>query len=219
MKKEGSMPRPMAAEEASAPLSWARRREAVDCLTDAFTEDPCLHFLLDSPRYDPAKARHIHAYTLRVGALYGRTLAVGEPVEGASIWLPPARVEVSTWMFLRAGGLGMLGTGDGGIIDRVKRYGDFSTELHHRNAIGEHWYLLSVGVRRASQGRGLGRALIQPMLELFDRQKQGCYLETHNAKNLPLYENYGFVLREKGCIPGSETTQYAMYREPRPRRA
>lgn len=62
--------------------------EAIGSLTEAFSEDPCLAWLLDSPVYDPAKACHIHEYTLRVASLWGRTWVAGPRSEGVCLWLP-----------------------------------------------------------------------------------------------------------------------------------
>ncbi len=76
---------------------------AVKTLTNAFCEDPCLKYLLDSKTYDPEKARHIHEYTIKIGLLYGLITKTSERLEGVSIWLPPDRVDVSSWMFIRAG--------------------------------------------------------------------------------------------------------------------
>jgi len=187
--------------------------KAIACLTDAFSEDPCLKYLLNSETYDPEKAKHIHEYTLNIGRLYGYTFATGKEVEGVCIWLPPNRVDVSSWMFIRAGGLGMKRTVYPGIIETIKRYGDYSGEIHHRNAQLPHWYLLSIGISKNNQGRGYANTLMKPMLQYFDKNRQSCYLETHNPKNVAFYERYGFKVVEIGKLPKSEKTHWAMYRE------
>jgi len=43
---------------------------AVSRITDAFDEDPCLMYLLDSENYDPEKAKYIHEYSMKLGYKY-----------------------------------------------------------------------------------------------------------------------------------------------------
>jgi ribosomal protein S18 acetylase RimI-like enzyme len=184
-------------------------------LTSAFSEDPCLKYLLASDSYDPEKARHVHRYSLNLGLIFGSAYCAGEGAEGVCIWLPPSRAMTSTWMFLRAGGLGLRKTVDEGIIGRLKDYGDYSGAIHHRSAPGPHWYLLSIGVDRAAQGKGMARRLMEPMLERFDRGGEAAYLETHNGRNVAFYEKFGFEVAEVGCLPGTKTTHWGMLRKPR----
>ena len=192
---------------------------AIDCLTDAFSEDPCLKYLLESEVYDPVKARVIHEYTLKYGWLYGQVFTSSKIVEGVSIWLPPKSNEVSSfmnaWMFIRSGGLKMNKTVNPGTVGIMKKYGGYSNELHHRNAKDPHWYLMSIGVAKEFQGQGFSKKLILPMLEYFDKNAQSCYLETHNPGNVALYEKFGFKVMEIGKLPDSKTTHWAMFREPK----
>ena len=55
-----------------------------------------------------------------------------------------------------------------------------------------HRYLLILGVDPAAQGRGLGRALLAPMLARCDRDGEAAYLETSTERNVALYQSLGF---------------------------
>ena len=44
----------------------------------------------------------------------------------------------------------------------------------------------------AAQGRGLGSALMAPVLERADRAGHPAYLEATSARNKALYERHGF---------------------------
>lgn len=55
-----------------------------------------------------------------------------------------------------------------------------------------HWYLPIIGVDPARQGRGLGAALLRPVLAQCDRACLPAYLELTNPRNRPLYERHGF---------------------------
>ena len=56
------------------------------------------------------------------------------------------------------------------------------------------------------------------MLDRCDREGVPCYLETHNEQNLGLYEHFGFEVKEKGVLPGSNRSHWAMLRNPAARR-
>lgn len=187
---------------------------AISIITNAFSEDPCLKFLLDSEEYDYNKAKHIHEYTLRLGFLYGLVLTTSPKNEGIAIWMPPKYVDTSAWMFIRAGGLKLNKLVDKKAVDRLDAYGKYASSLHHKHAKRAHWYLESLSVDPLEQGKGYASRLLKPALEYFDKHKFSCYLETHNAKNVSLYEKYGFKVMEIGSLPGTDKPHWAMLREP-----
>jgi GNAT superfamily N-acetyltransferase len=188
---------------------------AVKRLTSAFSEDPCLKYLLDSEVYDPEKAKYIHKYSLRIGLLYGLITTTSKNIEGISIWLPPGKTSVSTWMFLNAGGLSLKKKVHPKILEIFKTYDKFSSEIHHRNASMPHWYLFSIAVDKPYQGCGYSRQLLVPVLQYFDENNQTCYLETHNPVNVKFYEKFNFEVVETGTLPNSNITHWGMLRKPR----
>ena len=55
-----------------------------------------------------------------------------------------------------------------------------------------HDYLPIVGTRPEQQGRGIGTALLGPVLERCDREQRPAYLEATSARNRTLYARLGF---------------------------
>ena len=89
-----------------------------------------------------------------------------------------------------------------------------TVEQHHPHE--PHYYLEFLGVHPAAQGSGLGRALIEPMLELADREGVGLCLENSKEKNLAFYGRYGFQPLEELQLPGRNApTIWLMWRDPR----
>ena len=187
---------------------------AADRLNEAFDEDPCIKYFLGSDNYNYIKAKNIHRYALNVGFLYGSILTTSDLLEGISIWLPPSKVDVSSWMFIRAGGLSLKKTVRQDILKTMKAYGDYSTIIHHQNIAVPHWYLFSIGVGKEYQGKGFAGKMLKPVFNHFDQTGYPCYLETHNPNNIKFYENYGFKVVEVGVLPNSEKKHYAMLRMP-----
>jgi ribosomal protein S18 acetylase RimI-like enzyme len=188
---------------------------AADRLTEAFDEDSCIKHLLGSETYDYIKAKKLHKNALSIGLLYGSILTTSDLIEGISIWLPPTRVDVTVWMFIRAGGLSLIKTVRKDILKTINEYSNYALKIHHRNIVTPHWYLFSMGVGKEYQGKGFAGKMLNPVFKYFDQAGHPCYLETHNPQNIMFYEHYGFTLVEEGILPNSEKKHYAMLRMPR----
>jgi ribosomal protein S18 acetylase RimI-like enzyme len=74
-------------------------------------------------------------------------------------------------------------------------------ELHARFAPEPHYTLSVLAVVPERRGRGLGAALLTPLLERCDAERKGIYLETSNASSVPFYERHGFELRAETAHP------------------
>jgi GNAT superfamily N-acetyltransferase len=78
-----------------------------------------------------------------------------------------------------------------------------------------HYYLAFLGVDPPWQGRGLGSALLMPVLERCDRERVPAYLEASTARNRALYERLGFDVTEEFKLARAAPAQWRMWREPR----
>jgi GNAT superfamily N-acetyltransferase len=56
-----------------------------------------------------------------------------------------------------------------------------------------HWYLAFVGIEPGRQGQGLGRQLLDPVLERADRKGRLCYLETPFPDTRAFYRKLRFA--------------------------
>ncbi len=77
-----------------------------------------------------------------------------------------------------------------------------------------HWYLAVLGTDPSKQGRGIGSALLAPVLEECDTEGIPAYLESSKESNLPFYGRHGFEVTEEIQIPGGPTI-WGMWRDPR----
>ena len=65
-----------------------------------------------------------------------------------------------------------------------------------------HYYLELLGVLPEQQGRGIGSAMLRELVRRADTDEVGCYLETADPRNLPLYERFGFCIQAEENIIG-----------------
>ena len=109
-------------------------------------------------------------------------------IVGASLWAPPhtfalglgdtlrllpRMIEVVGWRRLSAVGK---------VLDAIAR--DRPPE--------PRWLLTLVGVRPEARRRGIGAALLEPVLDRADEEALPVSLETADPRNLPFYERLGF---------------------------
>lgn len=77
-----------------------------------------------------------------------------------------------------------------------------------------HWYLAILGTEPAAQGRGLGSAMLGPVLEACDRDGVAAYLESSKERNLAFYGRHGFRITEEWHLPRGPRV-WGMWRNPR----
>lgn len=77
-----------------------------------------------------------------------------------------------------------------------------------------HFYLAVLGTDPAAQGRGLGSAVLQGVLEQCDQDGVGAFLESSKERNIAFYARHGFrVTKQIRLLRGPSLWQ--MWREPR----
>jgi GNAT superfamily N-acetyltransferase len=73
-----------------------------------------------------------------------------------------------------------------------------------------------LGTAPAHQGKGVGSALMQPVLRICDEEGIPAYLESSKKANLAFYRRHGFVERDPLHVPDGGPPIWPMWREPRP---
>jgi GNAT superfamily N-acetyltransferase len=79
-------------------------------------------------------------------------------------------------------------------------YGLLGLEGHHPPR-PPHWYLAVLGTDPAAQGRGLGSAVLAPVLEGCDRDGIGAYLVSSKERNIDFYARFGFRVTREVRLP------------------
>jgi ribosomal protein S18 acetylase RimI-like enzyme len=78
----------------------------------------------------------------------------------------------------------------------------------------QHFYLAVLGTEPSEQGRGLGSAVLGPVLEQCDSDQVGAYLESSKERNVDFYARHGFrVLERIQLLRGP--SMWRMWRDPR----
>lgn len=176
----------------------------------AFGDDPVFAYL--SPWMDVEERARKLAPFFRVEAKQRARLAgvwTSEGNEGAAIWAPPDRWRTGigdglalAWTILRASGPKAVKALS--VLQHIERA--------HPNE--PHWYLATLGTDPAHQGRGIGSALLAPVLERCDHAGLPAYLESSKEANVPYYERFGFRVTSELALPKGGPTLWLMWRDP-----
>lgn len=129
---------------------------------------------------------------------------------GGALWVPPGQWRTGPVEQLRL--LPALARILGGELPRLLRL-LAAQEAQHPSE--PHYHLPFVGVEPRSQGRGIGSALMGPILERCDRDGVAAYLEASSEHNRTLYERHGFEVTSVLEPPGGCPPMWLMWRTPR----
>lgn len=187
---------------------------AAAALARAFQDDPLQVHMLPDPVERAALSPAHFASILRHGQQFGEVLTTAGPPQGAVVCLPPDGWSVTPGR-VAAAGLDQLPA----IVGEAAA-GRFSSIMglleshHHRDAPSAHWYVTVLGVAPEAQGRGFGRALLQPVLDRAAAAGVPCYLETAQPGNAAFYEHLGFRRLSEIVETRSGLTMWAFRRDP-----
>ena len=92
-------------------------------------------------------------------------------------------------------------------ITRVVKTLTTMEKVHPREP---HYHLAYVGTRPDQQGRGLGTAVLRPMLDRCDAEGVPAYLENSKPRNEAFYVRHGFVTTGPIPLPAGAPPVMAM---------
>jgi ribosomal protein S18 acetylase RimI-like enzyme len=173
----------------------------------AFYDDPVVGWCwADEPRRMARLQRGFGLFLRRVYLRHEECYATADLV-GAAFWLPPEAWRLGGFDRVRL--IAPMGLVHGRALPRILRLLSF---LEARHPHERHYYLQFIGVEPERQGRGIGSALLRPMLVRCDRERMPAYLEASSERSRGLYERHGFELVERVDLPAGGPPMWRMWR-------
>ena len=191
-------------------LGPADRDAVIAAVARAFYDDPVFSFLLpNDDRRAGQLERGFGLFADKIWLPHDETYTT-ESAVGGSFWLPPDEWHLSVFKQLTMvpAMITSLGLGD---LPRLLRTLSLIEAKHPRE---RHYYLPVIGVAPEWQGKGIGTALLRPMLERCDREGVPAYLEASSERNRACYERNGFEVTNELQVPGGGPPIWPMWREP-----
>jgi GNAT superfamily N-acetyltransferase len=200
------------ADPAARVATGAETDAIARALAGAFEDDPVWRWLIRSDRRwrrgAPRVFRHPAAEYLRARSAW---VAGGgdRPVGAAALWGPPGHEPSRLREVLALPGIVAAFGG--------RTVGGFRMEGAMRRSRPQtpHWYLALLGTHPADQGKGLGSAVLRPVLDRCDDEGLGAYLESSKESNIPFYRRHGFEVTGRLDAPGGAPPLHLMWRDPR----
>jgi ribosomal protein S18 acetylase RimI-like enzyme len=174
-----------------------------------FFDDPVMSHIFRNVRRRDAALRAYFGTQMRSDYLPFGGCYMAEGYAGSAIWAPAGKP---------------LHTGLGGLLTMLPVFPYVAatmrttmrllTLVESKHPREPHWYLASLGTAVEQQGKGVGGALMRPVLEHCDAEGIPCYLESSKERNLPFYRRHGFEVVEEVPLPDDGPTLWTMWREP-----
>jgi GNAT superfamily N-acetyltransferase len=178
-------------------------------LARAFYEDPVFGWMLPDPGDRLRRAERGFAFYLRKVYLPHEECYTLEGGGGGALWLPPGKWHLGLLEQLRLapGMIAATGRRLPWIMMALA-----TVESNHPKA--GHEYLAFVGLEPELQGKGLGTALLRPVIERCDRDGVPAYLEASSPRSRTCYLRQGFEVTEEFEFPRGGPPSWRMWREP-----
>ena len=165
-------------------------------LANAFMKDPLQNYTFPDATERSARSPAHFSAALKYGMLFGEVYVAGNGA-GASIWLKPGETEITAERAAESGFSDLPAQIGEDAAERFLTVIGFGEEYHKQDVPEPHWYTMVIGVDPAFQGQGLGRALLQPVIDKAKVERVPVYLETAQPSNVSFYKKIGFdLLRE-----------------------
>lgn len=170
-----------------------------DVLCEAFRDYPVMRYVLGQTRDYDERLRRLVEYFVDARLYRGEIMlgirlddAPDDALAAAALVSKPDSVTPPEMTEAREQLWRLIGS------DARRRYETFGRAAGSFELPEKHLHLNMIGVRRAVQGRGFGRALMEAVhgLSVSDPESAGVSLTTELEENVPLYEHFGY--REVG---------------------
>ncbi len=138
---------------------------------------------------------------------------VVEDDAGIAGWVPGENVEMTFRDVLASGLLKLPFRTSRGGLSRLRDHDRDAEKLLLSVAPPQFAYLAFIAVDPPAQGQGIGRKLVQRVVEQVTGEFPACMLRVDNPRNVPIYEHLGFGVIGHEMIPASKLDVWVCARE------
>ncbi len=202
---------PLAGQASTAGVRRATEADAIrvaGVLARAFYDDPPMRWVIPDDR---SRLRTLE----RAGLLFLTRIYLPQDecwttsdTNAIAIWELPGQWKLGLGAQLRLlpAMLGIYGRG-------LPRVASAISALERNHPAKPHMYLPFVAVDPEWQGRGLGAAVLRPVLDRCDAEQLPAYLEATTPRNRALYERHGFQVTEEFVLGKGSPPLWRMWRD------
>jgi ribosomal protein S18 acetylase RimI-like enzyme len=177
-------------------------------LAAAFDDDPVWCWICPDPVRRRRHLGGLFAQVIRPRVRRGDVLTT-DSHQGAAVWAPPGEWKSGPRDAARCLLPALRAVGLGPARERLGAL----PAMERGHPSEPHWYLELLAARADLRGRGVGGALMEPMMERLAEEGLPAYLESSKYENLAFYHRYGFEVTEEFTIARGCPPMWRMWRE------
>ncbi|MBO9635262.1 MAG: GNAT family N-acetyltransferase [Chitinophagaceae bacterium] len=165
------------------------KQTVTDILTTSFSDNRSVNFVIPQDKHKTERIRKLMAYSFDICFRFG-DVYLSDCGKACALVLYPDKKQTtfqSIWWDLR---LAFTVFGLNRTIKVVAR--EQLIKKHH--PAGDMFYLWFIGVQQGFQRAGIGKQLLQELLQQSQKMQRPVYLETSTPGNVPWYQRFGFEL-------------------------
>lgn len=201
----------------SIPLLPANILPASELMARAFFEEPFAIYVAPNPT-DRARALPLHFATLLRFYQGLNTVYQTRNLEGVCAWEPPCFDQPSNTpsdsIIPPALATELISALGKEAWERYLTIISCMEALRQREMPDPHWYLALLAIDPQHQRKGIGSALLQPLLRQADAENRPAYLWTDQPSSVPFYQCHGFEIMTSMIEPNSGVQFWTLGRKP-----
>lgn len=181
--------------------SQAQVQKVASILAECFIDDPFFDFVFGEI---PNKLNAFNAFfeLFIADAMERGKFTIAPEEQGACVWYP-AEVEIFNerfeQMLVEVVSIVCNLAGE----ESGKRYEHLIKKIGDLEPKETHCEVFFIGLKPPARNKGIGKSLLQPVLDYADAKRVGCYLVSSNPRNISFYKRHNF--QEVGAIEISAT--------------
>lgn len=187
-------------------LEPAERDDAIESVVAAFATDPLLRWVWPEDERYQRCAPAMFSLLLDLRRAGGEVWAA-ERGAAVAMWEPPGGLIVTPatdpWPAVQ----------EAYLPAEKARWETYEQALAVPADASPYWYLGVLATHPDRQGRGLGRAVVAPVLAAATRARAAAYLETASEANVGFYLSLGFVVEREAALPDGGPVCWLMRRD------
>lgn len=184
-------------------------RSLGEVMARGFDDDPIWMWVCQDAARRRAHVGSLFSQLIRPHVATGHAYTTATE-DGVAVWSPPGEWKGTFGRTVRCTIPAIRSIGLTSVFSRL----NVLAYLEKIHPTEPHWYLEFLATDPVMQGKGVGTAVLQPILDECDRTGMPAFLESSKESNLGYYTRFGFEVTKQVDFKGDCPSMWQMWRDP-----